>query len=219
MIVYIPLLDYWAYWKTPFLWPSDFYYNDGSGSLLYPSDDEKLGYYPTAQAIFNILSTVTGFLSVFSTILFITFINKKRKNKFYFLNWIPLINSFSIGIQIVKILKPKLPQILLIKFWVFLSFMFIYYRFFAGWLYFLGLDSVSFIGDVFYPATEETEAAENYGYGYIYISDLLTLINPPLFYISGLLSFLVFKLIYKKHIKSFDFQISEIGKDYHSNIK
>ncbi len=211
LVLYFPLIDYYTFWNISVFWPDDFYHQ--SDQIIPSSGDTPYGHYPTVKMIFNILSIVSSFIFLFSSILFIKTINLKQNNNLRFLNWFPLINSFTLGHQIKKTLNKKWYNILLLKIWVIFTFLLIYYKFFAGWLYFyLGFDSISFIGDILYPNTPEFENSEYYDVGYTFIADLLSIIIPPLLYVSGILTFLIVKQIKKQRNYEFDAEISKIGE-------
>lgn len=206
LIAYLPLLDYWSFWKVSWFWPSGFFH--ASGNIL----GNEFGYYPKTLIVFEILTISTNFLFLFSTILFIRQINLKLKNIYRFLNWIPLINSFSIGYQIKNLINSKWQNILLVKLWIVFSFLFIYYRLFAGGLYLQGFDSITFIYDlIFTNASDTPDQVQQYDIGYTFITDLLNIITPPLFFVSGILTLLIIKYIKSQHDEKLDLEIAEIG--------
>ncbi|WP_203255844.1 hypothetical protein [Hyunsoonleella ulvae] len=212
LIIYLPLLDYWSFWKASWFWPSDFYHE--SGIVLTSSDDFQFGYYPITQIIFNTLSILSGFLFLFTTILFIKNVNLKQPNINKLFNWIPLINSFSLGYQIKKMTNQKWTNRALILFWSFFTFLFTYYNFVVGWLYFEGFDSITFIDKILFPHAENhTEENNNYDIGYTYVADIISVVTPPLKYISGILTLLVLIVIKKNTESELDAEISKIGRN------
>lgn len=212
LIIYLPLLDYWSFWKVSWFWPSDFYH--GSGSVLTSSDNFQFGYYPITQIVFNTLSILSSFLFLFTTILFIKNINLKQPNIYKLFNWIPLVNSFSLSYQINKMINQKWTNRVLIAFWAFFSFLFIYYRFIAGWLYFEGFDSITFIDNLLFPNAENnSEEIQKYDIGYTYITDIINIVTPPLMYISGVLTLFATTVIKKNKEAVLNLEISKIGKD------
>ncbi|GGD24741.1 hypothetical protein [Hyunsoonleella pacifica] len=103
----------------------------------------------------------------------------------------------------------------LLAFWAFFSFLFICYRFIAGWLYFVGFDSITFIDKILFPHAEShTEENNNYDIGYTYVADIISVVTPPLKYISGILTLLVLIVIKKNTESELDSEISKIGKNY-----
>ena len=151
------------------------------------------GDYPILNGVFSLLSIISELFLIFSIILFISLINTNiQKNKI--LNWIPIINIFSIGVLLSKTYKFKWSSKIIVIFWVLITFMWVYYRFLAFPLYLLGIDSITIIDKILFPDINESQLLENnYIIGYTYIADTLKIVLPALKFMSGLLTLIIVK--------------------------
>ncbi|AXP81569.1 hypothetical protein CJ739_2496 [Mariniflexile rhizosphaerae] len=193
LIIYFPIVEYWSIWTSWSIWPNDF--SPENQSILSSSSGIAYGNYPILNGVFNLLSIISELLLTFSIILFISLINTHvQKNKI--LNWIPLINIFSIGIILSKVYKFKWSFKIIVIFWALITFMWVYYRFLAFPLYLLGIDSITILDKILFPDFNETQLLEDdYIIGYTYLADILKIILPALKFISGLLTLIIVKKI------------------------
>ncbi|MFI1770174.1 hypothetical protein [Thalassobellus citreus] len=193
LIFYFPIFEYWSIWTELSFWPQDFYPQYGGGSPLYTND------YQNYTLSFRILSTVSQYLLFLSIFLFIHKINDLfniTQTKKKLIQWIPLINILNIGQKLFKYFKGNILIQIVLGLWTIFSILWIFYRFFAGPLSLIGIDSLSFIdqilfGDQYKEAIETHTMKYPIDMSYTMVTDLLNIITPFFTFVSGLLTYII----------------------------
>jgi hypothetical protein len=199
LIFYFPIFEYWSIWTELSFWPQDFYPQYGGGSSLNAND------YPNYIWIFGILSTISQYLLFLSIFLFIHKINDLfniTQTKKKLIQWIPLVNILSIGQKLLKYFKESILSQIILGVWTIFSILWVFYRFFAGPLSLIGIDSLSFIdqvlfGDQYKNAIETQTMQYPIDMSYTMVSDLLNIITPLFTFVSGFLTYIIINQIKK----------------------
>ncbi|WP_298507081.1 hypothetical protein [uncultured Maribacter sp.] len=192
LITYFPILEYWSIWTSWSIWPSDFF--PESQSVLSDSNGYIFGEYPKLTIIYQALIILSELLLIFSIILFISQINKNLTVKNRIVNWVPFINIFNIGQILYKKSQFNLNFKIITGIWIVFTSLWFYYRFLAGPLYLVKIDSITFIGDILFNSAEESKLIENnLDLGFTFALDILKIIIPVFTFISGLLTLALVK--------------------------
>jgi len=195
LITYFPILEYWSIWTSWSLWPEKFIPNNQS-LLAELSEQES---FLRSNFIYNSLNIISEYFLFLGIILFLFQVNYRGKRKF--LKWIPIINVIVIAKYFIKLFTSKIMKVVTVL-WLIFSILWIYYRFLAGPLVLIGVDSFSVISSLLFDdQNNATGDYFNYEYpllmGYAYFSDLINIITPFLTYVSGILTCILIKMVNK----------------------
>lgn len=193
LILYFPILEYWSIWIPGIsFWPEGF--TPGSGSILsYTMID-----YTVSKNVYWVLDFSSSIIRSYTFFFLIFLVNDQENLRTKVVNWIPLVNIFSIGLCLMKRAYLEWKNVL-IPFWVISMFTWFYYNVLALPLAMIGFNSYSWIDQLLFGHGSDTVLNENTtdfmftptGYGFTYLMDLSQIITPVPYFLSGIMTLIL----------------------------
>lgn len=197
IVLYLPVFDYYFPYSTKRLfWPGDYWANYSS----YMQEGHE--YKGVLDFVFNTLTISTTILTICSIALFIIFCNRIFNQEVIktWINWIPVINIFSLSYLFYKNLSFSKANHVLISIWALLTLLWVYVRIIGVILIFVfDIETYTPLAKFLFILSEEDLPSEHAGYdsGFVRTMDLVVVMSPPFQYLSGIFTFVMFKQLKK----------------------
>ena len=196
LIVKLPVLQYWLVAVAQ---------GDARMSEYMEWLEDQLGFDEVYAQVTYLSEVISGVLTFYCLPLFVHSVNKADKELSTganVLNWIPVVNGITLGLSLNRLFIGNWMHKVIVPLWSVLVIVWMHYRFLAGTLIFMGVDTVSFAGYFLYgeEAVEETnEAGWPLGKdSYTYLTDLLYLITLFTSFVAGFATLVVVALLQKR---------------------